>query len=324
MQAGSPSKPAAAVPVAVPAFGPGAGGPTLTSTGLEPAGPDAPPPRNAPQAGNGGLPKDLLPRVLSGVALAALALALLYWGLLPFTGLVLAVALAMSWEWGHIVRQADFDTTFIVHASTVAISVVLAGLGLAALGIIVTVVGTLIVLALRFGERARLSGLGVLYVGLPCVSLLWLRGDEPYGFLAVLFVIMTVVVTDTGAYAAGRTIGGPKLWPRVSPNKTWSGLIGGVCAAGIAGALFARAVPGASPALLGCAAVVCGCVAQAGDLMESALKRAFGVKDASQLIPGHGGFMDRMDGLVGAAAIAALFALALNMHAPARALLLWH
>jgi phosphatidate cytidylyltransferase len=315
MQAGSPSKPAPAVPTT----GAAVGSPPLAATAqpsTDPAG--------SPEARKGGLPKDLLPRVLSGMALAALALAVLYWGLLPFTGLVLAVALAMCWEWGQIVRRANFDTTFIVHAGTVAISVVLAGLGLAALGIIVTVVGTLIVLALRFGERARLSGLGVLYVGVPCVSLLWLRGDEPYGFLAVLFVIMTVVVTDTGAYAAGRTIGGPKLWPRVSPNKTWSGLIGGVGAAGIAGALFALAVPGASPALLGCAAVVCGCVAQAGDLMESALKRSFGVKDASQLIPGHGGFMDRMDGLVGAAAIAALFALVLNMHAPARALLLWH
>jgi phosphatidate cytidylyltransferase len=271
----------------------------------------------------GGLPKDLLPRIASGAVLAAVALALLYAGVRPFAGLVLLVALAMCWEWGHIVRQASFDTVFVIHAAAVGSGVALAGLGFAALGLLTVAIGALIVLALRFGERARLSALGVLYVGVPCVSLLWLRGNEPYGFQAVLFLLIAVVVTDTAAYAAGRTVGGPKLWPRISPNKTWSGLIGGVSAAGLAGALFATAVPGSSPVLLALTGVVCGLVAQAGDLAESALKRAHGVKDASQLIPGHGGFMDRMDGLVGAAAAAALFAILLNMHAPARALLLW-
>jgi phosphatidate cytidylyltransferase len=236
---------------------------------------------------------------------------------------VLVVALAMSWEWGSIIRKASFDTPFVVHAVAVGAGVVLAGFGLAAIGFLVVLVGALIVLALRFGTYARLSALGVLYVGVPCVGLLWLRGNEPYGFQAVLFLLMTVIVTDTGAYAVGRTVGGPKLWSRISPNKTWSGLIGGVSLAALAGALFAMAVPGASPWLLGLSGLICGLVAQAGDLMESSLKRSFGVKDASQLLPGHGGFMDRMDGLVGAASVAALFAMLVNMHAPARALLLW-
>jgi phosphatidate cytidylyltransferase len=298
MQADSPSKP---TPVAPPSS-------------------DSRPPSDSKP---GGLPKDLLPRIASGVVLAAVALAVLYAGVRPFAGLVLLVALAMCWEWGHIVRQSSIDTPFVIHAAAVGFGVILAGLGFAALGLLTVLIGALIVLALRFGERARLSALGVLYVGLPCVSLLWLRSNEPYGFQAVLFLLIAVVVTDTGAYAVGRTVGGPKLWPRISPNKTWSGLIGGVSAAGLAGALFALAVPGASPVLLALTGIVCGLVAQAGDLAESALKRAHGVKDASQLIPGHGGFMDRMDGLVGAAAVAALFAILLNMHAPARALLLW-
>ena len=96
-------------------------------------------------------------------------------------------------------------------------------------------------LRLVFGNgRSQLSGAGVLYTGLPVVALGWLRGDEPLGFLAVLFVLLTVVVTDIAAYAAGRSIGGPKLWPEVSPNKTWSGLFGGVIAAAITGGLFAR------------------------------------------------------------------------------------
>jgi phosphatidate cytidylyltransferase len=272
----------------------------------------------------GGLPKDLMPRIASGVVLAGVALALLYAGVRPFTGLVLVVALAMCWEWGSIVRKTDIDTPCVVHGTAVGVGVVLAGCGFAALGLLIVVIGALIVLALRFGERTRLSAVGVLYVGLPCIGLLWLRGDEPYGFRAVLFLLLAVIVTDTAAYAVGRTVGGPKLWPRISPNKTWSGLIGGVTAAGLAGALFALTIPGGSAGLLGLTGIVCGLLTQAGDLAESALKRAYGVKDASQLIPGHGGFMDRMDGLVGAAVAAALFALSLNMHAPARALLMWH
>jgi phosphatidate cytidylyltransferase len=297
---------------------------TAVSVAMSPPEQSAPREPLPPANSGGGLPKDLLPRVASGLVLAAVAMASLYAGVQTFTGFVFVVALAMCWEWGRIVRKIDADTPLIVHAATVGVGVILAGAGLAALGLLTVVIGALIVLALRFGERARLSSLGVLYVGVPCVGLLWLRGDEPYGFRAVLFLLMVVIVTDTAAYAVGRTVGGPKLWPRVSPNKTWSGLIGGVSAAGAAGALFALVVPGASPALLALTGVICGLVAQAGDLAESALKRAHGVKDASQLIPGHGGFMDRMDGLVGAAAVAALFALSLNMHAPARALLLWH
>jgi phosphatidate cytidylyltransferase len=278
---------------------------------------------NRSDGSRGGVPKDLMPRIASGAVLAAVALTLLYAGVRPFTWFVFAVATAMCWEWGRIVRSAHVDTPLIVHGTAVGAGVVMAGYGFAALGLLTVVIGALIVLALRFGERARLSALGVLYVGVPCIGLLWLRGDEPYGFKAVLFLLVAVIVTDTAAYAVGRTVGGPKLWPQVSPNKTWSGLIGGVSAAALAGALFAMAVPGASAPLLALTGLVCGLVAQAGDLAESALKRAHGVKDASQLIPGHGGFMDRMDGLVGAAAVAALFALSLNMQAPARALLLW-
>jgi phosphatidate cytidylyltransferase len=306
MQSDSPSKPS-----------------TAHSAAPSPPVPATPESRSGAGRPSGGMPKDLMPRIASGVVLAAVAFALLYAGVRPFTLFVFGVATAMSWEWGHIVRRAGIDTACVVHCTAVGAGVAMTGYGFAALGLITVVIGALIVLALRFGERAKLSALGVLYVGVPCIGLLWLRGDEPYGFRAVLFLVLAVIVTDTAAYAVGRTVGGPKLWPRVSPNKTWSGLIGGVSAAALASGLFALAVPGASTGLLALTGLVCGLVAQAGDLAESALKRAHGVKDASQLIPGHGGFMDRMDGLVGAAVVAALFALSLNMHAPARALLLW-
>jgi phosphatidate cytidylyltransferase len=137
----------------------------------------------------------------------------------------------------------------------------------------------------------------------------------------VLFLLLAVWATDIGAYFAGRLIGGPKLMPRVSPNKTWSGLIVGVLAAGVVGAVFAMTQAGLSPVRMAIAGIVLGLVAQAGDLMESALKREYGVKDASALIPGHGGVMDRIDGLVAAVVLAAIFALAVNIHEPARVVL---
>ena len=120
---------------------------------------------------------------------------------------------------------------------------------------------------------------------------------------------------------AGRSIGGPKLWPEVSPNKTWSGLIGGVLAAAITGVLFAKISGTGSASWLASLGFIMGLVAQGGDLAESALKRHFNLKDASHLIPGHGGFMDRMDGVVTASIAAALIAFAIDAYAPARALL---
>ncbi|MGH6815167.1 MAG: phosphatidate cytidylyltransferase [Hyphomicrobiaceae bacterium] len=270
----------------------------------------------------GGLPADLVPRLVSGVVLASLTVGLAYAGGLPFAALVFAVGVLMSWEWGRIVRGTGIDAVFAVHAAAVAGAVVLAGLGFAVPALIVLAVGAAVVALLCVGEAARLSALGVVYAGLPAVSLLWLRGDDWHGFLAVVFVLLAAWTTDTAAYIAGRAIGGPKLYPRVSPNKTWAGLIGGVAASSIVGALFAWGV-GTPVHTLTIAAFAFGLLTQAGDLLESALKRRFGVKDASSLIPGHGGFLDRIDGLIVAAAGAAIFALAVNPQAPAQALLFW-
>jgi len=159
-------------------------------------------------------------------------------------------------------------------------------------------------------------------VGLPAISLLWLRSNEPYGFAAVVLVFAIVWCSDIGAYAAGRLIGGPRLWPKISPNKTWAGLIGGLAAGTAAAAIVAPLfVAEASPLRLALTGLGLSMVAQAGDLAESALKRLFGLKDASDLIPGHGGFMDRMDSIVAVAVAAALFAFVVDAHAPARALL---
>ncbi len=282
-------------------------------------------PEGTPQPGArpaGGLSPELRQRILSGLAVAAIAIFALWAGPLTFSVLVFAIAAVMSWEWGNIVRKEGVDTPGILHIGAVAVAAGLSGIGAAGLGVIAVAAGAIAVSALLFGGgQARLSSLGVIYTGLPVVALVWLRGDEIHrGLTAVVFILLVVAATDIAAYATGRTIGGPKLAPSISPGKTWSGLAGGVAAAAATGAVVGHVV-GGSVAWMAFLALVLAFTAQAGDLAESALKRSYGLKDSSNLIPGHGGFMDRMDGIVTAAVAAAVIALLIDPYAPARALL---
>jgi phosphatidate cytidylyltransferase len=152
-------------------------------------------------------------------------------------------------------------------------------------------------------------GAGILYIAIPCLALIWLRERPGEGLATLLWLLALVWAVDTGAYFAGRTVGGPKLAPRISPSKTWSGLLGGVLAALAVGLVAARLTGGSA---LGIAAISAGLafVEQAGDLMESAIKRRFHVKDAGNLIPGHGGLLDRVDGLMAVLAAVAAITLA--------------
>ena len=260
-------------------------------------------------------------RIASGLVMITIALGLLYAGTLPFAGLVLAVALVMSWEWGHLVRGASSDAGFGVHALATGIAVALAATGFPVLAVAVLFSGAVAIIPLSIGSRARLSATGVLYVGLPAVAMLWFRHDPLHGFAAVVYLFLVVWSADTMAYVVGRVIGGPKLWPSISPNKTWAGFIGGIAASAGMSALFALFVPDASSWKLAVMGLMLGVIAQGGDLAESSLKRGFGVKDASRLIPGHGGVMDRMDSFVAVAIVAAIIAIAVNAKAPASALL---
>ncbi|OYW40412.1 MAG: hypothetical protein B7Z45_04250 [Azorhizobium sp. 12-66-6] len=156
-----------------------------------------------------------------------------------------------------------------------------------------------------------------------CLPVIVLRGDTGIGGLAVVFLFAVVWGTDVGAYFTGRTIGGPKLAPRLSPNKTWSGAIGGAAVGTIAGSGLVMAFGFSfSPALVAIGVLISS-VSQCGDLTESAFKRAFGVKDTGGLIPGHGGVLDRLDGFMAAALLALLIGLARLAEAPASGLLLW-
>ena len=265
---------------------------------------------------------DFLPRVVSGVLIAALAAVCLFSGTTPFAVLVVAVAMLLSWEWARLVHGSEAGLVVVVHVAAAAAAAILAGAGYVGLGLLTLPIGAILATLLSLGRNSVLAGLGILYAGLPAIALIWLRSDAHLGIPAVAFLILVVVASDTAGFLAGRLMGGPKLWPRVSPNKTWSGALGSLLASAVVGILFWFAVPNSSLPWLTLAGAALSVVAQAGDLAESAIKRRFGAKDTSALIPGHGGVMDRVDGLVAAATAAGLAGFIINVHSPAHALLL--
>jgi len=221
-----------------------------------------------------------------------------------------------------MVRAKLTDASLLVHASATCAGAVLTAVGHPMIAVIGLATGAAIVFAMNLNARTALtSSLGVFYVGLPVVALVWFRADNPNGFFAVLFLFAVAWGSDTAAYAGGKMIGGFKLWPSVSPKKTWSGFVFAMLASAIVGAVAAHMLNASSMVYLVSMALVLGGISQAGDLAESAMKRGFGVKDASDLIPGHGGFMDRMDGIAAVAAAAGLLALVIDYNTPAKALL---
>lgn len=253
---------------------------------------------------------DLLTRVISAAILAPIALAAVIFGGLALAALVALVAAIAFWEWTAIGNASK-----PAWARVVALACLVVGLlGLATFGsewVIVTAGAA--VLAVLAGLRLpslRWMGLGLVYVAVPCAGFLLLRSAEPFGLYAIIFLVIVVWATDIAAYFGGRALGGPKLWPRVSPKKTWSGaltgLVVGIAAGGITVGLTKTGDYRAGLVL----AAPLSIAAQAGDLFESAVKRKFGVKDSGSIIPGHGGVLDRVDGLFGAAALAWLLAVA--------------
>jgi phosphatidate cytidylyltransferase len=187
--------------------------------------------------------------------------------------------------------------------------------------------------AVALWEWTRMSGglrrplwlvAGIVYAGLLLIAPVLLRADPSYGVTAILFLFAIVWTTDIAGYFAGRAFGGPKLAPSISPKKTWSGAIAGLAGAMIVVAIAARFIPQTHIAALLVVAIVLSVVSQAGDLAESAMKRHFGVKDSSQIIPGHGGVMDRLDGFWAAVVCAALIGVVRSGFAvPAKGLLIW-
>ena len=254
----------------------------------------------------------LRPRVLSAIALAPLPIAAIWFGS-PWLPLLTALAGAvMAWEWGRLCRRDRFGATGIVLVGVVLATIATATLTPLGLAIGLALLGAGIVFWSARGRpdlHPEWTAFGALWVTLPCICLLWLARGGPNSRATLLWVLAVVWATDIGAYVVGRTLGGPRLAPRWSPRKTWAGLAGGVACAALAG--WATAVwLGISPALpLVLLSAGLAIVEQFGDLAESVAKRRFGVKDSSGLIPGHGGLLDRLDGLLAVIPVVALLTL---------------
>lgn len=251
-------------------------------------------------------------RVASAVALAPLPVAAIWFGW-PWLPLLTAIAAAvMAWEWGRLCRNGNFGQIGIVLVTVVLAAVAAAALTSPGLAFTTALFGAGVVFWAAHRKRVlepQWTAFGALWVALPCVCLLWLARDEPTGRATLLWVLAVVWATDIGAYAVGRTLGGPPLAPRWSPHKTWAGLVGGTACAALTGWITAVWL-GISPALpLVLVSAGLAIVEQFGDLAESVAKRRFGVKDSSGLIPGHGGLLDRLDGLLAVIPVVALLTL---------------
>lgn len=251
-------------------------------------------------------------RVATATVLISIALADVLLGGWFFAIFVIVAVLLMAEEWALLARpgnlRAQALTRLLTSAAPIAAIVLMMegahAFGFGALGLGVVMAAG--VAAVTRGLSVHRCAFGILYVGLPAVCLVWLRNVDLDGRNAVLWLLVVIWATDIGAYFAGRLIGGPKLAPLISPSKTWAGLGGAMIAAALFGGIIAY-VTDHSWQMGAALAALLAVLAQAGDLFESSLKRKAGIKDSGRLLPGHGGVLDRVDGLLFATPVFTFF-----------------
>jgi phosphatidate cytidylyltransferase len=248
--------------------------------------------------------RNLVARIASAVVLVPLAIAAAYAGGWYWTALVTLCAIGLFVEWLMVIGVAGNAPLVVTGAAILAIAAPFLALRNVDVALFVLMLGVVAVAFRSSAPRSWAVG-GFLYAAAALASSILVRLDHSEGFVALIFILLVVWCTDIGGYFAGRAIGGPKLWPRVSPNKTWAGAAGGfVLSLIVAGGFASNGVGKMGPLLMTAAAL--SVASQLGDLFESAIKRRFGVKDSSHIIPGHGGLMDRLDGYVAAVVLAAI------------------
>jgi phosphatidate cytidylyltransferase len=242
---------------------------------------------------------DLGLRLASGAVLAAIAFAGIWAGGAWAAAFIALVLVLMLWEYHRMVTGDGRPAApgFLVAAVAGVLAMAATAAWGATSGIAVLAAGALAVAVAARPWSGWLAA-GYLYMGLAMGALIVLRTKEPEGVWLIFWLVLVVAAADVGAYFVGRSLGGRKLWVRVSPGKTWSGAVGGLAFAGLTGVAFGMAV-GWNAVWIGTLSLGIAVFSQLGDLLESAVKRRFGVKDASRLIPGHGGVMDRLDGVMG-------------------------
>lgn len=248
--------------------------------------------------------------MFSAMVLGPAVLALSWYGGAPYDALVLIAGLLILWEWLTITGTGWKSPSGLAGLAGLALSGLFYHLGLPVAAFGAAGAGALLCYGLgRATVTARWGAEGVVYAALSMLALMAVRRGD-LGQIFIFFLLVVIWATDICAYFVGRFAGGPKLWTRISPNKTWSGALGGLTFAVLFGGGFVLALGQSEPLGWMLLAGVLSVVSQIGDLAESALKRRFKVKDSSQLIPGHGGVMDRIDGLVAAAVFAAVLGVA--------------
>jgi phosphatidate cytidylyltransferase len=266
--------------------------------------------------------RNLLRRVAAALVLAPAAIAIAYAGGWFWTALVTVAAIGLYVEWLMIVGSARQRRVVVSGGLALAISGLCLAAGRIDAALLASALG-LAAVALLSPQRAFWSAAGFVYAATAEIASVLVRLDQTWGLAALILILLVVWVTDIGGYFAGRGIGGPKLWPRISPRKTWAGAIGGFAASlAVAGGFAAAGLGKTGPMLLMGAVLSIG--SQLGDLLESAVKRRFGVKDSSHIIPGHGGLMDRLDGFIAAVVMAAIFGvLRSGVDGVGRGLMVW-
>ena len=263
-------------------------------------------------------------RIASAGVLGPLALVAAYFGDWPFALFWGLAGVAVLWEWTTLVAGPNHRLMLSACGSAIAVAAMMAWLGRPVTAILLVGLGVLAALIFAPRERRLWITAGIGYAGSMLLAPMLLRADDIDGFLAMVLLFAVVWTTDVLGYFAGRAFGGPKLMPAVSPKKTWSGAVAGTLGAMIVAVLIASLFGLFNRPAIALIALLLSVVAQLGDLMESWVKRQFGAKDASQLIPGHGGVMDRLDGFWAAALLGCLIGLARGgFDAPARGLLVW-
>jgi phosphatidate cytidylyltransferase len=266
--------------------------------------------------------RNLLLRIAAALVLAPLAIAAAYAGGWWWAVLVTLATIGLYLEWLTVTDSIRNIPVAVSGVVALALATPFLALARPEAAVVVLAIGLVAVFFRSSRPRRWVIG-GYLYVALAQLASVVVRLDPQQGLAALILVLLVVWGTDIGGYFAGRGIGGPKLWPRISPKKTWAGAIGGFVASLLIATGFAAMGYGKVLPLLVLAAAL-SIAAQFGDLFESAVKRRFGVKDSSQIIPGHGGLLDRLDGFVAAIVMAAIFGtLRGGVDGVGRALMVW-
>ncbi|MFD2207308.1 phosphatidate cytidylyltransferase [Kiloniella antarctica] len=253
---------------------------------------------------------DLLIRFLSSIVLGPPVLAAVYFGGLYSSTLILFCACILAWEWANLCGRGSLERLGLLLIASVTSVILIGVLGHFQLALLITFVATCVFLALKLTvyrdtENTLWYVFGSLYISMSSLSLLWIRNSSESGLYTIFWVLFVVWATDIGAYFSGRKFGGPKIAPAISPNKTWSGLFGGMVSAAIVSYVFAQWINNFAGWELAIAGALLAVVSQAGDFFESHVKRTFDAKDSSKLIPGHGGLFDRVDGLLACSIVVA-------------------